>query len=99
MPGEFAMPETPPPTTDDLHNDLREAANAMNSLTATLAPVAEHVPALLEMVAAWNTGKAVTRTVGVMETLISRASKFAIAIAVIVAAWKLDLKSLLGIQH
>ena len=93
------MPETTPPTTDDLHNDLREAARAMNSLTATLAPVAEHVPALLEMVAAWNTGKAVTRTVGIAESFISRLSKVAIAVAVLLAAWKLDIKSLLGLSH
>jgi hypothetical protein len=102
------MSDTPPPAIDpdQLHLDLVAATAAMKlqaestaALASVIAPVTPHIPALIEMAGAWTAGKAVAGTVRGFEGFLGRMSKLVIAIAILIAAYKLDFKGLLGFSH
>jgi hypothetical protein len=95
MPEEFPQPIS----QDQLHSDLREAAAAIRELAAAIAPIIPHIPAILEMANAWGTGKAMTKTAQALESVLDRLSKLVLALAIIYAAWKLDIKDILGLSY
>ena len=87
------------PIVGQIHDDLREATAAMRELAAAIAPVIPHIPAILEMANAWGTGKAVTKTAQAIEGALGRLSKLVLAIAILYAAWRMDLRALLERAH
>lgn len=78
--------------------ELHVAAMAMNKLTSTLEPLAEHVPALISMAHAWKTGEAVSRTAKLAGAAVKWIGGVAIGLAAIWAVAHMKWLALLGAQ-
>jgi len=95
------MPTSTTRTHDDAqaaHEDMRELISTLRELTMVLQPLAEHVPTLVDVAKAWNTGATIGRTARFAGGLVKWLGSVAIGVAALWAAFHLKYMALLGNQ-
>jgi hypothetical protein len=86
-------------TVEQLHSDILRLTAAVNRLSTTIEPVAEHLPALIEVAHAWNTGKAVGRTARMIGAFLKWLGGVAVSLAAIYLILHSKFADVVGLTH
>lgn len=70
------------PAPTEAHADMQALITTMGRLATALEPLAEHVPALVEIALTWNAGKHAGKTIGKVGRFSETALKWAVSVAV-----------------
>lgn len=68
---------------ENLHRDMLKLTDAVQHLSRTIEPVAEHLPALVEVAKIWQTGKAVGRTARVLGSFFKWLAGVAVSVVIV----------------
>lgn len=99
--GGIATKEQPVTDQDlisNLHADMKKLTAAVDRLSTTIEPVAEHMPALVEVAKIWNTSKAVGRTARVVAGFLKWLAGVAVSVAAIYLLFHNKFSDLLGLH-
>lgn len=83
----------------NLHADMIKLTKAVDRLSQVIEPVAEHMPALVEVALIWNTGKAVGKTARVVAAIFKWLSGVAVSIAAVYLLFHARYGELVGLHR